>query len=293
MKNGPPASVVSRMESSANDPFLSDDDFPQASSLQVPEELVEACEIAMSRLQSDRYESAEELGKVLQKWLNGALNREKAIDIVKETKALAVRRDHLKMEGERLLAEAKAGLKTIPKGADEGIKGPHWSIEQEGLAKVQESQRLDLDIKYRLQSALSHKADLIEAHEALAQRYLQAHQDAEIKRDQAAIYQSEMRLRHHALALPEVNGFRQRTLHYLKGMGAVSLITDVEGVNITLDEYVPHHRRLIRNEWPIWEIKVSENTLLRWALTVWSYRKRGITMDLSCAHWSRGALGWS
>ena len=73
----------------------------------------------------------------------------------------------------------------------------------EGLNKARESERLDLDIEYRLQSALSHKADLEEAHEALGQRYLKVHQNAEIERDESKVVQSELRLRHHALALPE------------------------------------------------------------------------------------------
>ena len=108
------------------------------------------------------------------------------------------------------------------------------SAKGDGLAKARAYQRLDLDIEYRLQSALSHKADLEEAHEHLGQRYLKAHQDAERERNEAKADQSEIRLRHHALALPEANAFRQRTLHYLKGTGAVSLLTDVEGVEITL-----------------------------------------------------------
>ena len=125
------------------------------------------------------------------------------------------------------------------------MKGPHWAKDREGLAKARESQRLDLDIEYRLQSALSHKADLEEAHESLGQRYLKMHKEAELERDESKADQSEIRLRHHALALPEGHAFRQQTLHYLKGTGAVSLITDVEGVDMYLDEYVPHHRRLV------------------------------------------------
>ena len=57
------------------------------------------------------------------------------------------------------------------------IKGPHWAQEHATKQKM-ESERLDLSIVHLLQSALSHKRDLIEAHEALADRYLKAHQTA-------------------------------------------------------------------------------------------------------------------
>ena len=136
------------------------------------------------------------------------------------------------------------------------------------MAKHRESQRLDLDIEYRLQSALSHKSDLEEGHEALAERYLDAHQTAEIKRDNEAVDQNELRLRHHALALPENNALRHKVLHYLKGTGAVSLMTDVEGVDIYLEEYVQKHRRLI----PKQIAHLGNQDLIEHPLEMGSYR---------------------
>ena len=43
----------------------------------IPEELIDACKEAMSRLQTDRYASAEEFSDVLQAWLEGSKKREK------------------------------------------------------------------------------------------------------------------------------------------------------------------------------------------------------------------------
>ena len=173
---------------------------------QVPEALLDACEIAMSREQSDRYKNAEALAGVLRAWLEGAKKRESALAIVTETEALTNRSQLLRTEAEQLLQLATEGLKGIPKWADEAIKGPHWETERQGLAKQRESRRIELDIEHRLQSALSHKSDLEEGHEALGQRYLTAHQEAEIERDVEAIDHNEIRLSH-ASFLPEDNAF--------------------------------------------------------------------------------------
>ena len=77
VKDGPPPSVTMQtaVHGAHADPFFAS--VSERSHLQVPEELVEACEVAMSRLQSDRYESAEELGDVLLAWLDGAKKRRK------------------------------------------------------------------------------------------------------------------------------------------------------------------------------------------------------------------------
>ena len=135
VKWGPPLSVVVQTTASANDTLDFFDPQSTDTSLDLPEELVEACEVAMSRLQSGRYESAEELGEVLRQWLEGAKKREKALAVVKETERLSVRRESLKVESKRLLEEAEEGLKDIPKWADESVKGPHWAKERKGLTK--------------------------------------------------------------------------------------------------------------------------------------------------------------
>lgn len=245
VKYGPPPSLSTQIATQTHHakPFFNATQ--PLSGLQIPEELAEACEVAMSRLQCDRYESAEKLGDVLLSWLDGAKKREKALAIVKETEQLSVRCTSLQAESKALLAAVATDLKDIPKWAGEEVKGPHWAKEREGMTKHREGLRLEIDIEHRLQSALSHKSDLEEGHEALAQRYLNAHHAAEIKRDDEAVDQNELRLRYHALALPESNPLRHRVLHYLKGTGAVSLITDTDNVDIYLEEYVEKHRRLI------------------------------------------------
>ena len=212
---------------------------------QLPVELINACEKAMSRLQADRYSTVEELSDLLQAWLEGSKKREEALRMLKEADELSLQSKMLKEEGLSLLEKTEKELQTFPGWETERTKGALWAKEKKAYALQREGQRLEVDVEFRLQSALSHKHDLVEGHEVLVQRYLQAHQQAEQVKEEESIIHSEIRLRHHAMALPEHNPLRQQALHYLKGTGAVSLVTDVDGVDIFLDKYVPHHRRLM------------------------------------------------
>ena len=245
VKSGPPSSLD---ECDSLEPIVPTalKDHPQRPPrLNLPEELVKVCEKAMARRQANRYSSAEALGEVILSWLEGAKKREIALAIVDEAEELGKRSKLLSRDSERLFKEAEASLKEIPKWAGEDVKGHHWAKEVEGLLKLHESEQLELEIEFSLQSALSHREDLVEGHEALVKRYLSAHRSAESDRDEGGTIKSALRLQHHISALPEHNDLRHRAMHYLKGTGAISLNPSVEGVDIYLDEYVPYHRRLI------------------------------------------------
>ena len=243
---------------------------------QVPEELLEACEVAMSRDQKDRYESAEELDAVLRAWLEGAKKRAQALAIVTKTGKIDPAMSGAAHEAEQLIG--CRGAKTFKMGG--------W-IDQRStlgdraarLGQAAKKSRIDLDIEHRLQSALSPQVRFRRGSRSLGTTISDcASRGGDSARDEAAIDQSEASLRHHALLLPSDNAFRQHVFHYLKGTGAVSLMTDVGGVDIFLDKYVPHHRRLI----PKRIAYLGNQGLTAHSLEMGSYRlvlkKKDITM---------------
>ena len=126
----------------------------------------------------------------------------------------------------------------------------------------------------KLQGALTHKSDLEEAHSELAKRYRRQHQQAEWKRDVQAAKKAEVRLREHASALSEANPERLSHFAYLEGIGSVSVRTDVEGVEVSLDRYVEHHRRLIPNQPLSWAWLRSSRCSCRWGPIAFVYVKR-------------------
>ena len=247
--SGPPQSIRSNIDSmSSNTTFLLKHfelESAANSELPIPEELVEICERAMQREIDSRYPSARDLADAVSDWLDGAKKRERALKVVAEALELTQHREVLEQEAEKLLEEARVGLKEIPDWETEAVKKEWWEKEQRAANLRTESQLLDIAQEQKLQGALTHKSDLAEAHIALAERYRTEHERAEIDRDVQRASQAEIRLREHASALPDEYPQRVAHFQYLKGTGAVSLVTDVDGVEVLLERYVPHHRRLI------------------------------------------------
>ena len=103
----------------------------------LPEELLMACERAMTRDPNDRYPSAGALAAEIEAWLEGAKKREQALKVV--TEALATEEDtqDLREKAASLREQAEAGLKEIPSWESEEVKVPHWKLEEEAKSLEQ------------------------------------------------------------------------------------------------------------------------------------------------------------
>lgn len=241
VRTGPPVSIETRPE----DKLDLEQENEAVEVLNVPKFLVTACEKAMSRQKEDRYPSAAALASDISAWLEGAKRRDEALIIFRESIELEKEHAFLKAEGKRLLEEAEAGLKEVPLWAGEAEKLSWWEIEQLGVEKLLQAKRLSTLAKQKMQASLTHKRDLQEAHTELIERYRKGHEEAELKRDTVKAEKYAHRLKTHALELPTRSEVRARTLHYLKGIGALSLYTKQEGVRARLEKFVPHCKRLV------------------------------------------------
>lgn len=296
---GPPASIRTVNGSSTTEKFAfeyvntSDSwDNTQYQGPPLPDELVEACEKAMARKKEDRYPSVEEFSLVLSDWLEGAKKREQALKIVQEALALEQTRQEMKEKAQMLKEKAAEGLKHIRPWEGEESKSFWWAMEAEAQKLNHESNLLETVQEQKLQGALTHKADLEEAHLELATRYLHEHKKAEFSREKESAKQKEIKLREHVDALPVGNSEKTNILTYLKGTGALSLSCDTDGVEILLEEYVPYHKRLIAK--PI--ASLGKNRLNKYPLAMGSYRlrlRKNGCVDVSypvsierSAHWS-------
>ena len=136
-------------------------------------------------------------------------------------------------------------LKKIPKWEDENLKGQWWSKEAEAALKSLEADRLEAQQEQLLHAALTHKNDLDEARIALASYYRLRHAQAEhqMNSQQAAIYETQLQT--HVEGLPAGHSKRHDFVSYLKGTGALSVHTSESGVQVYLERYEPHHRRLV------------------------------------------------
>jgi eukaryotic-like serine/threonine-protein kinase len=250
--------------------FFDEGDIQAPSGPPLPEELLVACERAMSRDPNDRHQSANELAEEIEAWLEGAKKREQALKVVEEALQADVEAAALKEKAAGMRAEAEARLKEIPTWEAEEVKAPHWAVEDEAAELEQQAQLLRITREEKLQGALTHKADLPEAHAELAAQYRVEHEAAEAARDEAEIQQAEVRLVEHANALPIAHPDRESHFAYLKGDGALSLVISEPGAEVLLENYKVHNRRLVAR--PVKSLGVAP--LVSIPLEMGSYRLR-------------------
>jgi serine/threonine-protein kinase len=142
-------------------------------------------------------------------------------------------------------AEAEAKLNEIPTWESEDIKSTLWALVDEAAEMEQRARLFQITREQKLQGALTHKSDLPEAHAELAAQYRAEHIAAESVRDAVKTQQSEARLVEHANALPADHPDRISHVAYLKGYGALSLLTSERGAEVFLEKYEVQNRRLV------------------------------------------------
>ena len=121
-------------------------------------------------------------------------------------------------------------------------KARGWALEEEAEVLEARAKRSVHQREQLLAAALTHAPGLPEAHAALARRYRDEHVAAEAARGDAI--RQEVLLRAHAVSLPPEHPERLEHLTYLRGDGALSLVTDPPGAEVLLHRYEVRGRRL-------------------------------------------------
>ena len=204
--------------------------------LSVPDELETICLRAMAWEPCDRYRSAAELGEEISAWLEGARKRVQALAKVERALAVLPQGARLREEADRLRQEAAEILDCFESYEPEELKKPGWDKEDQAAGLELEAELKELEYLQTLRSALTHLPDLPEAHRLLAAHYREEHGRAEARRDTSAAARSEAQLRAHDAG--EQQG-------YLRGDGALSLVTDPPGAEVLLHRYETYNRRLV------------------------------------------------
>jgi serine/threonine-protein kinase len=203
----------------------------------VPVELDDIRRRATAEAPEARYPDAGELAAEVGSWLDGARQREKALAVVEEARALLLAIPMYKAEAARLRDDARTALAAVPGHAPVADKLPGWRLEAEADERDREAERRELEAVQLLQAAFLHSPDLHEAHAALADWYRDRHAQAEAARDTRAATRAELRLRFHDRA--------GRHAEWLRGDGALTLVTDPPGAAATLYGYEVRDRRLV------------------------------------------------
>ena len=242
---GPPEAITTFSDQPAMDIGLLDFAPVENVGLPIPDELITVCEKAMQRNPKDRFEHVQEMVDAIGEWLDGSTKREQGLSVLSEAHEIEEKLTHLRQDAARLMAEAASELKKIPKWEDESLKGQWWFKETQAALKSIEADRLEAQQEQLLHAALTHKDDLDEARSALASYYRLRHTQAEQHMDsqRAAFYATQLQT--HVENLPNGHPKRNDFVSYLNGTGALSVHTVESGVQVYLERYEAHHRRMV------------------------------------------------
>ena len=224
----------------------------------IPEDLARICDRAMTLKAEDRYPDASALAAEVSAWLEGARVRELALERVATSDELRIKAVDLRESARTLRAEAREILDGLSVWAPEQLKHRGWELEDEAAALERSASLSELEGTQQLAAALNDVPDLAEAHERLADLYRERMELAEARRDADEAARMGVLARAHD---------RGRHAAWLRGDGALSLVTDPEGAEVSLYRYEVQHRRLVT----VFQRSLGQTPLLNVPLATGSY----------------------
>ncbi|MEC7984753.1 MAG: bifunctional serine/threonine-protein kinase/formylglycine-generating enzyme family protein [Myxococcota bacterium] len=211
----------------------------------LPEDLVRACEKAMHRSQSSRYQSANDFQRVIIDWIDGANRREKALAVVTTAKSTDTLLKKLHVESQEIYTQTAEQKKDLPDWAGESELAAIWEREDRAEHLLMEKSLLEARRQELLKGALTHKADVEEAHIELLLDYKNQHIEAEKAGDEEMAAKARMGVEAHLNMLPKESPIRIETLTYLQGTGKVSVKTNPVGAEVWVSSFEIRSRRMI------------------------------------------------
>ncbi len=215
----------------------------------IPGELARACEQALSRARDARG-SAEGLATDMLAWLDGVRRREQATAALEKARELAPEIARLRGRADDALAEARAQLADVKPFDPIEVKRPAWQLEDRAAQLRLEAAIAETRWREAVHAALVLDGELPEAHEVLADYYRQEVLRAERAHHAEDAARFEEMLRSHD---------RGKHAAFLRGDGALTLVTDPPGAAVTLFRYEPSDRRLC----PVLERELGTTPLVR------------------------------
>ena len=211
----------------------------------LPPDLAVLCARCMAREPAERLADGAAVALHVRAWLEGALERERALEVIAEADSVVAEAAALRARATTLRAEGEALLAGVQPWAPEEEKVAAWTRLDDAAEAEREAALLVLKREALLRGALTHAPDLVEAHAGLAALQLVRHREAEALRDIPAAERAAARLREHAGALPSGHPVGVHAIAYLRGDGALTLHTDPPGAEVELYRYELHHRRRV------------------------------------------------
>ena len=202
----------------------------------LPADLAEICRRAMDQDPARRYPDAGALAAELRAFLEGAQRREQALADLAEAEGRAGTLASLREQAALARAELRRALAAVRPSDPVERKVRGWDLEDEAERLERE---LALEEAHWIQivhSALAKDPALPEAHAALADHYRGKLAEAELAGRAADAVRLEVLLRAHD---------RGQHAAFLRGDGALTLVTDPPGAEVLIQKYALRQRRLV------------------------------------------------
>ncbi|MCB9763549.1 MAG: SUMF1/EgtB/PvdO family nonheme iron enzyme [Alphaproteobacteria bacterium] len=203
--------------------------------LAAPDDLIDLCMESLAMRPAER-PTAAAFARCLTAWLEGALERQRALRQVDEADALLpIIRRH-RDQAASLSEKAQAILKELPAYAPVDLRRGAWALEDDTRSHLEQADLMELRYLETLRAALNHFPGLPEAIERLADYYRDRHATAEAAGDTHEARRFEALLEGCDLT---------RHRDYLEGTGSFTLHTDPAGATVTLYALEEQDRRLV------------------------------------------------
>ena len=202
----------------------------------VAPDLALICRRAMAQDPALRYPDAGALAAEISAFLEGALRREQALAALAEARARAGALAALRERAAETRAEARRALAAVKPSDPVESKARGWELEDEAERLERELALGEAEWIQSVHEALAKDPALPEAHEALADHYQAKLAEAELAGETAEAVSFEVLLRAHD---------RGRHAAFLRGDGALTLVTDPPGAEVLLQRYALRQRRLV------------------------------------------------
>jgi serine/threonine-protein kinase len=227
----------------------------------VPAELCAVVERAMQREIRERYDSAEVLAAEVVAWLDGVRRRDQALAALEQARSLAPEIARLRARAAEAEAAARAIQSELRPFDPIEKKRPAWQRSDEAAHLGRAAALVESKWMEAVQGALSLEPELPEAHAMLADHHRARLMEAELGHHDEDAARAEEMLRIHD---------RGRHAAFLRGDGALTLVTDPPGVEVTVERFVLQDRRWV----PVLERVLGPTPLVEVPLQRGSYLLR-------------------
>lgn len=228
---------------------------PARDDLPVPAELLDLARRCRSEDPAARPPDAREVAREVEAWLDQAGRADRAAALVREAERTTAEADAARADAEASLRQASAALAALAPWTPSAEKAPHWDAVDEATRRLADATTAEERARGSISAALALDPTHLDAHRWLAERARRQLAASEERADPVATAGAEARLRRHLDALPATDAGRRSAEAWLRGDGALTLVTDAPAT-VEVFRYVPQGIR-----WGLVPVGVAETPL--------------------------------